>query len=102
MPERVDDVIRKKVERSVSAPGVAVLECAEAIEIRVLKMQAFSNSGIFLSVAQRACRCKRLLRVVNADHFALRDAVDAGYAPYVAGDGSVALPACSLVAWAEA
>lgn len=37
-----------------------------------------------------------------ADHFALRDAVDAGYAPYVAGDGSVALPACSLVAWAEA
>ncbi len=37
-----------------------------------------------------------------ADHYALRDAVDAGYAPYVAGDGSVALPACSLVAWAEA
>ena len=37
-----------------------------------------------------------------ADHYALRDAVDSGYAPYVADDGSVALPACSLVAWAEA
>ena len=37
-----------------------------------------------------------------ADHYAFRDAVDAGYAPYVAADGSVALPACSLVAWAEA
>ena len=37
-----------------------------------------------------------------ADHYAFRDAVDAGYAPYVADDGSVALPACSLVAWAEA
>ena len=37
-----------------------------------------------------------------AEHYALRDAVDAGYAPYVAADGSVALPACSLVAWAEA
>ena len=36
------------------------------------------------------------------EHYALRDAVDSGYAPYVAGDGSVALPACSLVAWAEA
>lgn len=36
------------------------------------------------------------------EHYALRDAVDAGYAPYVAADGSVALPACSLVAWAEA
>ncbi len=37
-----------------------------------------------------------------ADHYAFRDAVDTGYAPYVAQDGSVALPACSLVAWAEA
>ena len=36
------------------------------------------------------------------EHYALRDAVDSGYAPYVAGDGSVALPACALVAWAEA
>lgn len=37
-----------------------------------------------------------------ADHYAFRDAVEAGYAPYVAVDGSVALPACALVAWAEA
>ena len=41
-------------------------------------------------------------RLSPADHYALRDAVDAGYAPYVADDGSVALPACCLVAWAEA
>jgi SAM-dependent methyltransferase len=37
-----------------------------------------------------------------AEHVAFRDAVDAGYAPYVAPDGAVALPARSLVAYAEA
>ena len=37
-----------------------------------------------------------------AEHYELRDAVDAGYAPYVAADGSVALPARALVASADA
>jgi hypothetical protein len=37
-----------------------------------------------------------------ADHYALRDAVDAGYAPYTQPDGSLRLPACALGATAEA
>lgn len=41
-------------------------------------------------------------RLTPAEHYALREAVDAGHAPYVADDGSVALPARALVACAEA
>jgi len=37
-----------------------------------------------------------------AEHYATRDAVDAAYAPYVQPDGSVRLPARTLVAAAEA
>ena len=37
-----------------------------------------------------------------ADHYALRDAVDAAYAPYVRDDGSLAIPARALVAAAGA
>jgi SAM-dependent methyltransferase len=37
-----------------------------------------------------------------ADHYALRDAVDAGYAAYVRDDGSLRLPARALVAAATA
>ncbi|MEA2275043.1 MAG: hypothetical protein QOC78_3 [Solirubrobacteraceae bacterium] len=37
-----------------------------------------------------------------AEHYALRDAVDAGYASYVRDDGSVLLPARALVAGATA
>ena len=41
-------------------------------------------------------------KLTPAEHYELRDAVDAGYAPYVAGDDSVALPARALVASADA
>jgi SAM-dependent methyltransferase len=37
-----------------------------------------------------------------AEHYALRDAVDAGYAPYVRDDGTVEIPARALVAAASA
>jgi SAM-dependent methyltransferase len=37
-----------------------------------------------------------------ADHYALRDAVDAAYEPYAAADGSLAIPARALVAAASA
>jgi SAM-dependent methyltransferase len=37
-----------------------------------------------------------------ADHYALRDAIDAAYAPYVRDDGSVELPARTLTAAASA
>jgi SAM-dependent methyltransferase len=37
-----------------------------------------------------------------AEHYALRDAIDAAYAPYVAADGSLTIPARALVAAAGA
>jgi hypothetical protein len=43
-----------------------------------------------------------LAELTPAEHYELRDAVDEGYAPFVAGDGSVALPARTLVASADA
>ena len=41
-------------------------------------------------------------RLSPAEHYALRDAIDVGYAQWVAADGSVGLPARALVAAAEA
>ncbi|MCU0259342.1 MAG: methyltransferase domain-containing protein [Solirubrobacteraceae bacterium] len=41
-------------------------------------------------------------RLSPAEHYALRDAVDAGYAAYTDADGRLTLPACSLVASADA
>lgn len=43
-----------------------------------------------------------LAKLSPAEHYAFRDAVDAGYAPYAADDGSLALPATALLASAEA
>jgi hypothetical protein len=37
-----------------------------------------------------------------AEHYGLRDLVDAGYAPYVQDDGSLEVPARALVAAAAA
>ena len=37
-----------------------------------------------------------------AEHYALRDLVDAGYSPYVRDDGSLEVPARALVAAAAA
>jgi SAM-dependent methyltransferase len=46
---------------------------------------------------------QRALRELGpAEHYRLRDAVDAGYASYVAADGSVSLPGRALVAAASA
>jgi SAM-dependent methyltransferase len=43
-----------------------------------------------------------LQRLSPAEHYALRDAVDAGYAVYADAEGRLTLPACSLVASAGA
>jgi len=45
---------------------------------------------------------EQLKGLAPADHFKLRDAVDAGYAPYAGEDGRVRLPARVLIASAEA
>jgi len=53
--------------------------------------------------AATAPRMSAALRTLDpAEHYRLRDAVDAAYAPYVQPDGSVRLPARSLVAAASA
>lgn len=43
-----------------------------------------------------------LAKLSPAEHYALRDAVDAAYAPYIGEDGTVRLPARALVACASA
>jgi hypothetical protein len=43
-----------------------------------------------------------MLKLSPADHYTLRDLVDAGYAPYVQDDGSLKLPGLVLVAAATA
>ena len=45
---------------------------------------------------------KAVAGLTPAEHYALRDAIDAGYAEYRAADGSLALPACALGLTAEA
>ena len=43
-----------------------------------------------------------LEKLSPAEHYALRDTVDAAYEPFTSGDGSLRLPARALVAGAEA
>jgi SAM-dependent methyltransferase len=52
---------------------------------------------------RRSGRFSRAITALDpAEHYRLRDAVDAAYAPYVREDGSVAIPARALVAAAGA
>jgi SAM-dependent methyltransferase len=55
--------------------------------------QAIRRSGRFSTI---------VARLEPAEHYKLRDAVDAAFAPYVREDGSVAIPARALVAAAGA
>jgi SAM-dependent methyltransferase len=54
------------------------------------------------SVAMSGTFARAIAGLGPAEHYALRDAVDAAYAPYVAADGSLELPARALVAAAGA
>jgi hypothetical protein len=45
---------------------------------------------------------KAIAGLTPAEHYALRDAIDAGYADYQAADGSLTLPATALGLAAEA
>jgi hypothetical protein len=54
-------------------------------------------------MTRTSTRVTRALRALPpAEHYALRDAVDAAYAPWTAPDGSVRFPARTLVATAGA
>jgi SAM-dependent methyltransferase len=54
------------------------------------------------SIAMSGTFARALDRLSPAEHYALRDDVDAAYAPYVRADGSVEIPARALVAAAGA
>jgi SAM-dependent methyltransferase len=54
------------------------------------------------SIAMSGTFTRAVAELGPADHYALRDAVDAAYAPYVRADGSLEIPARALVAAASA
>jgi ubiquinone/menaquinone biosynthesis C-methylase UbiE len=88
----------------------AVRELLEAtgfddIEIEALDLtiEAASLDAWWEHVMQTSMTTAAVVRdLAPADHYSLRDLVDAGYAPYVRDDGSVQLPARALVAAAAA
>jgi hypothetical protein len=94
---------------AMSAPGVVreLLETAGFDEIEVepldLVFEAPSVDVWWDHVLQTSATTAEIVRgLAPAEHYALRDAVDAGYAPYVRDDGSVRLPARALAAAATA
>jgi SAM-dependent methyltransferase len=94
---------------SLAAPG-AVQELLDAagfddVETSALDVvfDAPSLDAWWEQVVKTSPGTQRALRELGpADHYRLRDAVDAGYASYVAADGSVSLPGRALAAAASA
>jgi len=73
------------------------------IEALDLTIGAASLDAWWDHVMQTSMTTAAVVReLAPADHYSLRDLVDAGYAPYVREDGSVQLPARALVAAAGA
>jgi SAM-dependent methyltransferase len=92
-----------------AAPGriEGLLEAAGFDEIEVAAVdfafEADSLDAWWEHMTRTSTRVTRALGTLSpAEHYALRDAVDAAYAPWVAGDGSVRFPARTLVATASA
>jgi hypothetical protein len=68
-----------------------------------LVMAAASLDAWWEQVLQSSITTAEAVRdLAPADHYALRDVVDAGYSPYVRDDGSLEVPARALVAAAAA
>ncbi len=88
--------------------GIAeLLEVAGFVEVEVDTVEFFftapSADAWWESMLARSARTAPAVRALPpAEHYRLRDAVDAGYAPYVQADGSLRLPASALVAAATA
>ena len=92
-----------------AAPGriEGLLEAAGFDEIEVAAVdfafEADSLDAWWEHMTRTSTRVARALHALSpAEHYALRDAVDAAYAPWVAADGSVRFPARTLVAAAGA
>lgn len=87
------------VEELLSSAGFSEPACERLrFHWRAESLDAWWDQQLAVSVSL----ADALAKLSPAEHYALRDAVDAGYAPYAAGDGSLALPATALVASAEA
>jgi ubiquinone/menaquinone biosynthesis C-methylase UbiE len=94
---------------ALSAPGALeeVLETAGFEDVEVegidLEFEAESIDAWWDFVVQTSPTATEQVRgLAPAEHYKLRDAVDAGYAGYVRDDGSLLLPARALVAAATA
>jgi SAM-dependent methyltransferase len=94
---------------ALSEPGALqeLLETAGFDEIEVEPLElAFEPASVdewWEYVTQTSPGVGEAVRgLAPADHYELRDLVDAGYAPYVRDDGSLKLPALALVAAATA
>jgi ubiquinone/menaquinone biosynthesis C-methylase UbiE len=73
------------------------------VEALDLVMAAASLDAWWEQVLQSSITTAEAVRdLAPADHYALRDVVDAGYSPYVRDDGSLEVPARALVAAAAA
>lgn len=87
------------VEELLSAAGFAEVGRGSVdFVFRAESLDAWWEHMLTVSISLAAA----LAKLAPAEHYALRDAVDAGYAQFVAADGSVELPARALVACAEA
>ena len=101
---------RRARGRSLWAPGSWSPSCSrrpgfEDVEVSPmdLVMSAASLDAWWDHVMQTSVTTAELVRgLAPAEHYQLRDLVDAGYSPYVRDDGSVQLPARALVAAAAA
>jgi SAM-dependent methyltransferase len=94
---------------ALSAPGALadVLHAAGFDEVEVepidLGFEAPSFDAWWDQLVQTSPVASAVVReLAPAEHYALRDAVDAGYASFVRDDGSMRLPARALVAGATA
>jgi ubiquinone/menaquinone biosynthesis C-methylase UbiE len=90
---------REAVEELLDATGF------DDIEVEALDL-AFESEGLEqwweFAVQTSPGLATAVRELAPADHYKLRDAVDAGYQPYVRDDGSLLLPARALVAAATA
>jgi hypothetical protein len=94
---------------ALGAPGVLeeLLETAGFYEVEVepmdLRIDFPSLDAWWDHVMQTSGSTVEIVRgLAPAEHYKLRDLVDAGYAPYVRPDGSLHAPARALVAAATA
>lgn len=90
---------RRRVEELLAAAGFAD-PITERLRFHwaAAGLDAWWDQQLTLSISLRDA----LAELSPAEHYAFREAVDAGYGPFVADDGSLALPATALLASAEA